>query len=78
MPHSGFMEVLNLIQNIPDAHTAKANSSFFALVGQLCVGMGNVSLLVRPVDRLAKFLQYHQLTFTEEDSKYYGRTKERR
>lgn len=72
---SGCMEVLNLTQNIPDARTAKANSSFFALVEQLCAGMGNVSLPVRHVDRLAKFLQYHQLTFTEEDSKYYGRTQ---
>ena len=75
---SVFTAVLSLTQNILVAPIARANSSSFVRVELSCVGMDSELSLVHPVVRQAKFHQYHQLTFTEEVSKYYGRTQKRR
>lgn len=66
--------VWNLTQSIPVARIARADNSYSVLVALLCVGMVSVSSLVHHVGRQEKFHQYHQLTSTEEDSKYHGRT----
>ena len=72
---SAFTAVLSLTPSIRDALIARANSLYFALAELLCVGMVSMSLPVHLVVRQAKFHQFHQLTFTEEVSKYYGRTQ---
>ena len=72
------MGVSSLIQNIQAVLIAKASSSYFAHVAQLCAGMDNEWSHVLVAVGQEKYHQCHQLTFTEEDSNKHGRTKKRR
>lgn len=67
---SAFMAVLSLTLSIRVALIARVSSFSFALAEPSCVGMDNELLHAHLVVKQAKYHQYHQLTYTEEDSNY--------